>query len=40
MDTDERTKDFIRERYASVVTGKPLPVSASSSSRVVGGAVR
>ena len=29
MDTDERTKDFIRERYASVVTGKSLPVSAS-----------
>ena len=29
MDTDETTKDFIRQRYASIATGKPLPVSAS-----------
>ena len=29
METDETTKDFIRQRYASIATGKPLPVSAS-----------
>jgi len=29
MDTDETTKDFIRQRYASIAAGKPLPVSAS-----------
>ena len=29
METDETTKEFIRQRYASIVTGKPLPVSAS-----------
>jgi arsenite methyltransferase len=29
METDETTKEYIRQRYASIVTGKPLPVSAS-----------
>ena len=29
METDETTRAFIRERYASIVTGRPLPVSAS-----------
>jgi SAM-dependent methyltransferase len=29
MDTAENTKELVRRRYASIVTGKPLPVSAS-----------
>ena len=29
MDTAGDTKDFVRRRYASIATGKPLPVSAS-----------
>jgi SAM-dependent methyltransferase len=29
METDETTRAFIRERYASIATGRPLPVSAS-----------
>ena len=29
METDETTKDFIRQRYASIAAGQPLPVSAS-----------
>jgi SAM-dependent methyltransferase len=29
METDETTKAFIRERYAGIVSGRPLPVSAS-----------
>jgi len=29
METDETTRAFIRERYASIASGRPLPVSAS-----------
>ncbi len=29
MESDETTKSFIRERYGNIVSGRPLPVSAS-----------
>lgn len=29
MDTDQKTKQLVREKYASIVSGTPLPVAAS-----------